>query len=112
GLEAEKDAELRDGNPGLREVEDAVSERLPERAAAADWALLVDQRRREVDLADDPRDVCHLSPPIAGAAIRVRRAVDEQPGLRPTLPQCLQEEEDVRAVLRVRLRPRNREPRP
>ena len=110
-LEADEDAELRDGDADLREVEDPVPERLPQRPVPEDRSLLPDQRRREVDLADDAGHVGDLAPPVAGRTCRVRRRVDEQPRLRAARTERLQEEQDVGAVLGVRRRPGHGEPR-
>src|SRR5436305_490531 len=86
------------------------AERLPELPVPVDRAAPVDQRRGEVDLAHDAGDVGDVPPPVARGAVGVRLRVHEQPRLCAALAQRLQEEQHVRAVLRIRGRPRHVEP--
>ena len=105
-MEAEHEPELACRNADRRELGHALAEHHPQRPAAGDRALLGELRRREIRLAHDVRDFRSLAPPVAGLVAGVRGARHEQNRPRAEVREGLEVEENVAAVLRVRLAPR------
>ena len=110
-LEAEHHAEPRRRNPDREEAADRRSHALPELPVAEDRAQRVNALRAEVRLAHDVRDRGDLLPPGGGVAAGVRRAADEQERPCAARGERLEIGQHVRAVLRVRARPRRLEAR-
>ena len=111
GLEPEHDPELRGRDPERRQAQDSLPHRRSKRAVPEERALLVDVRRVEVDLEHEVGDLRRLPPPVAGVAGRVGGARDEEVRVRAARRERPQVQQDVRAVLRIRDRPRRDEAR-
>ena len=101
-LQLERDPVRRD--PELREARDerAQAARIVRpRLFGAELVEPVRVRRREVDLPDQDRRLRGLAPPVGRLAADVRRVRDRDPGPRAELLQLLEQQQRVRAVLRV-----------
>ena len=105
-MEADDEAEAIRRDAGGQQRRETLTELLAHRAAREHGARAHERRRREVHLADDLRDLPCLLPPAERVAADVRTRGDEQQRPPATGGDAPQDFEHVRAVLRVRRRPR------
>ena len=99
-------------DPGGQQRRETLTELLAHRATREHGARAHERRRREVHLAGDLRDLPYLLPPGERVATDVRTRGDEQERPSAAGRDAPEHLEHVRAVLRVRRRPRVVEPAP